>query len=321
MRHCRADIGVTKSNFDTKSAQTFLNCLSIFVNIARIGHFVQLHARLGVGRGQQRGLGHHLAVVLHRVKSAGAGEGFDAAPFLREVVGQRLAAAFEVADGVEEFHRIGVFAKHDGIDHAAQVRATQVLVLFFDHHGTRELLEQVRQGDELAWEAFLRQFQARVFGLAYHYLGNREEARDLAQEVFIRVYQHLATLPEPEGLSAWLLQITRNGAIDQLRRRKARPALWDVPVEELFGLSSPEPNPEEQHLDSLRKERVHQALRELTGLNREIILLKEIQGLALEDIARLLEVPLGTVKSRSHRARLELAQHLTALDASQAVAV
>ena len=184
-----------------------------------------------------------------------------------------------------------------------------------------ELLDHVRRGDELAWEAFVRQYQARVFGLAYHYVGNRDDAGDLAQEVFIRVYQHLAQLPVAGEVLPWLLRIARNACIDHLRRRKARPPLWDIPVEEMFSLSSPGPDPEAHHLAGLRRTLVHRALRELTELNREIILLKEIQGLPLEAIARMLEVPLGTVKSRSHRARLELAQRLAHLGMSPEAAV
>ena len=84
----------------------------------------------------------------------------------------------------------------------------------------------------------------------------------------------------------------------------------------MYGLAASGPNPEQQHSQTLRKTLVHRALGELTELNREIILLKEIQGLPLEVIARMLEVPLGTVKSRSHRARLELAQRLTAMGAA-----
>jgi len=81
----------------------------------------------------------------------------------------------------------------------------------------------------------------------------------------------------------------------------------------MFDLRSTEQNPEEAHLESVRKRMVHRALQELTDLNREIILLKEIQGLGLEEIAAILEVPVGTVKSRSNRARLELAQKLSAV--------
>ena len=176
-----------------------------------------------------------------------------------------------------------------------------------------QLLDLVRRGDELAWEAFVRRFQSRVFGLAYHYTTHAEDARDLTQEVFVRIYQNLGRMPEVEGLVGWLVRLTRNACIDFLRRRKARPPAWDLPVEEVFGLATGEADPAEAHLADARRRGLHQALRELTDLNREMILLKEIQGLALEEIARLLDVPLGTVKSRSNRARLELADKLTAL--------
>jgi len=174
----------------------------------------------------------------------------------------------------------------------------------------------VRWGDELAWEAFVCQFQSRIFGLAYHYVGQAEDARDLAQEVFIRIYQHLDQVPDAEGLLPWMLRITRNACLDHLRRRKARPPQWDIPVDELFDLRAPGLSPEEQHLEAARRSLVYLALQELTQLNREIILLKEIQGLPLEEIATMLDVPLGTVKSRSNRARIELAQKFSALESA-----
>lgn len=176
-----------------------------------------------------------------------------------------------------------------------------------------QLLDLVRSGDELAWEAFVRQFQSRVFGLAYHYTAQAEDARDLAQEVFIRIYQNLALVPDEAGCLPWIIRITRNACIDHLRRRKARPPLWDLPADEMFDLRSQDPNPEEAHAEAVRKGMVHRAMQELTDLNREMILLKEIQGLGVDEIAAILEVPVGTVKSRSNRARLELAQKLIAV--------
>jgi RNA polymerase sigma-70 factor (ECF subfamily) len=177
------------------------------------------------------------------------------------------------------------------------------------------LLARCRKGDELAWEALVRQFQSRVYGVAYHYTGNSEDARDLTQEAFVRLYQNISLLPEAEGFLPWLIRVTRNACIDALRRKKARPPAWDIPVEDMFDLQASGKSPEEQYVDSSRKRLVYKALQEMTDLNREIILLKEIQGLALEEIASMLGVPLGTVKSRSNRARIELAQKLTSLNA------
>jgi RNA polymerase sigma-70 factor (ECF subfamily) len=175
------------------------------------------------------------------------------------------------------------------------------------------ILRRCRGGDELAWEALVRQFQARIYGLAYHFVGNAEDARDLAQEAFIRLYQNLALCPDEGGFLPWIIRITRNACIDHLRRRKARPPAHDLIADEMLDLRAAGCNPEEQYVSDSRKRLIHSALNEMTHLNREIILLKDIQGLALEEIAAMLKVPLGTVKSRSNRARLELAQRLAGL--------
>lgn len=178
------------------------------------------------------------------------------------------------------------------------------------------LLQRVRAGDELAWEAFVRQHQGRIFGLAYHYVGHAEDARDLAQETFVHIYRNLARLPDGPGLLPWMLCITRNLCMDLFRRRKARPPAWDIPVEDLGHLAAPDNDPEQQLHDRARRDLVHRALRELTDLNREMILLKDIQGLSLDEIAGLLGIPVGTAKSRSNRARLELAEKLVAMGVS-----
>ncbi len=175
-----------------------------------------------------------------------------------------------------------------------------------------EILRNCRNGDELAWEALVRQFQARVYAIAYHYLDNAEDARDLAQEVFVRIYRNLHLCTEASMFVPWLIRIARNACVDQLRRRKARPPAQDIDVDEAVGLPATGRNPEQQWVETSRKRQVHRALRDLTDLNREVILLREILGLPLEEIATMLRVPLGTVKSRCNRARLELARKLVA---------
>lgn len=178
------------------------------------------------------------------------------------------------------------------------------------------LLERCKAGDELAWEALVRQFQARVYGIALHYTGNTEDARDLAQEVFVRIYSHLDLCVDERMFVPWMVRISRNACIDHLRRKKARPATADVAVEEMVHLQAAGPNPEEHWLADSRKRVIHLAFRRLTALNREVILLREILGLPLEDIASMLKIPLGTVKSRINRARIELAERVRALAAS-----
>lgn len=181
------------------------------------------------------------------------------------------------------------------------------------------LVERCRQGDDLAWEALVRRWQGRVYGLAWHYLGNAEDARDAAQEAFVRVYRQLGSF-DGDRFQAWLLRITRNLCLDQLRRRKTRPPLEELRAadEDDAAPTDAAPSPEQAWLSGVRRRVVHEALRRLNGPNREVILLKDIQGLKLGEIAGMLGLPIGTVKSRAHRARLELARHVIAIDPSYA---
>jgi len=179
------------------------------------------------------------------------------------------------------------------------------------------LIERCREGDDLAWEALVRRFQGRVYGLALFYLGNAEEARDLAQEVFIRIYRRLDACTNDETFVPWMIQIARNAAIDRLRRIKARPSAVSVPVEEMYDLPSSEPDPAENLHRKRRRALIHRALEKLSRINREIVILKDIEGMSLERIASTLNLPLGTIKSRSHRARIELAREVIELSSEE----
>jgi len=177
-----------------------------------------------------------------------------------------------------------------------------------------ELLNRCRLGDELAWEALVREYQGRVCSIAFGYVGEQDEALDLAQEIFVRVWDRLDQVADPERFPAWLTSIARNACLDHLRRRKARPPRQDIPAEEMTSLASAAPNPEEVWLSTSRQRLVHRAMQRLSDINREIIVLKDIQGLPLEDIAGMLDLPLGTIKSRSSRARVELARAIIDLE-------
>ena len=175
------------------------------------------------------------------------------------------------------------------------------------------LLEQCRAGDELAWEALVRRYQGRVFALAYHYLRDREEARDVAQEAFIRVYRGLKSFDGEGSFTAWVVRVARNCAIDRIRKLQGSPAYDGEEVETNTPLSASGPDPEAEALGGDRRDLIYRALDLMSEINREMILLKDMQGLPLEDIAGLLDLPLGTVKSRSSRARIELARAVQTL--------
>jgi RNA polymerase sigma-70 factor (ECF subfamily) len=176
------------------------------------------------------------------------------------------------------------------------------------------LLERCRQGDELAWEALVRRFQRRVYAVAWQYLRDGDEARDMAQEVFIRVYQQLGKFQVEKSFLPWLLSVARNACIDRLRKRRARPPAQDVPAEGDVAVASGGPSPEDEVAAEWRKRLLYRALARMSDSDREIIMLKDIQGLKLDEIARMLSLPIGTVKSRSNRARVALASRLRMLD-------
>lgn len=178
------------------------------------------------------------------------------------------------------------------------------------------LLEQCRAGDELAWEALVRRTQGRVYSLAYHYLRDREEARDVAQEAFVRIYRNLDRYQEGGSFMAWMARITRNCALDRLRRLKVLPAYGGDPVDEGDQHADGEPDPEVATLSRERSALLYRALDRMSEINREMVLLKEIQGLKQSEIAEMLDLPLGTVKARTNRARLELAARVLELDPS-----
>jgi len=180
------------------------------------------------------------------------------------------------------------------------------------------LIGRCKAGDGLAWEAFVRQFQGRVYSLASSYARTREDARDMAQEIFVRLYEKRQAWPEDEGFVPWMIRTARNLCIDLIRKAQVRPSAADSSEEDLARLTATTENPENLCHLGARKALLWRAVRSLTALNREIIVLRDIQGLSLEEVSALLGIPIGTVKSRSNRARLELAQKVLALGGHEA---
>jgi len=176
------------------------------------------------------------------------------------------------------------------------------------------LMERCRRGDALAWEVLVRTYQSSVVAVTRHYLRDPEEARDVAQDVFIRLYERLDSFSGGDTFRAWLLRMARNASIDRLRRLKARPPVSDVSLED--AMLAGDDDPERNAAENARGRLVRRAVAQLGDKHREVLLLKEIQGLKLEEVAEVLGLPVGTVKSRSNRARLELAAALLKLDPS-----
>jgi RNA polymerase sigma-70 factor (ECF subfamily) len=174
-----------------------------------------------------------------------------------------------------------------------------------------DLVERCRSGDEAAWRELVAHHTRKVFGVAYRFVGKVDDAEDLTQEIFVKVYQSLDRYRPAEGsFGTWLMTLARNHAIDDYRKRRQERARRANDPAILDTFASPEDSP----LKSLEKQDrvrlVHRGLRALPPDLREPLVLCDLKGLPYEEIAGILDVPLGTVKSRINRGRLELAKRL-----------
>jgi RNA polymerase sigma-70 factor, ECF subfamily len=170
-----------------------------------------------------------------------------------------------------------------------------------------ELLDRFRAGDGKAFDEIVIRYERRVFAIAIRICRHHEDARDVTQDVFVTALRTLGGFRGDAQLSTWLHRVTVNASLDLVRRRSRRegPA-----VEEMSDQPADEPGPESQAIGSVRAREVHRALGRLAPDQRAVIVLHDLQGFDYAEVAATLEVPVGTVKSRLHRARLALAREL-----------
>jgi RNA polymerase sigma-70 factor (ECF subfamily) len=152
-----------------------------------------------------------------------------------------------------------------------------------------------------SWEDIVRDHSARVYRLAYRLTGNRHDAEDLTQEVFVRVFKALPTF-RPGTLEGWMHRITTNLFLDQARRRR-RIRFDALPVDFSDKTPSPTPSPDHALARDLFDPDIEAALAELQPEYRAAVVLCDVEGLTYDEIARALDVKIGTVRSRIHRGR------------------
>ncbi len=162
----------------------------------------------------------------------------------------------------------------------------------------------------LQYERQVRQHQHRVYGLAVYLLGDREEAEDVAQEVWLRLWHHRHEVDEAR-LLAWLLRVTRNACIDALRRRNVYRALVRTDPDGVRRAADPGRAPDDETASALFREHLARALRQLKEPHRSIVILREIHDMKYEEISEALGLPLNTVKVYLHRARKTLRKLLS----------
>lgn len=174
-----------------------------------------------------------------------------------------------------------------------------------------ELVVRCLQRDEVAWQLLVERHSRRVLNIAYQFTGRRDEAEELAQEVFLRVFRSLHQFDLTTHFVPWLVRVSRNLCIDEHRsraREKAALVADELDPERTVDTgASPYRNLEEKELE----QRVRRGLAELGEELRTALILRDLQGLSYSEIAEVLHLAVGTVKSRIHRGRLELATLLT----------
>ncbi len=152
-------------------------------------------------------------------------------------------------------------------------------------------------------------YSKKVFNIAYQFAGSYEEAEDLTQDIFFKLYNSIDKYDFEKNFTAWLLTLARNYLIDQYRKTKWEKKSRDEFDERLFQADS-RSGPEENVLARETQKTVWEGFNHLSSEIRLAIILRDIQGKKYEEIAEIMDLPLGTVKSRVNRGRLQLAKIL-----------
>lgn len=179
-----------------------------------------------------------------------------------------------------------------------------------------ELVSRARRGDLTAYDELIRRYQERIYATIYHMTANHEDANDLAQESFLKAYQALKSFKGGSSFYTWLYRIAVNKTINFLKQRKNRQhmSLNDIDFQaehdpDLVALISDKTPRREAGLTELQ-EKLNEALLKLSEPHRLVVILHDVQGLSHEEIAKVMDCNIGTVRSRLFYARQQLQAYL-----------
>ncbi|MGQ9525005.1 MAG: RNA polymerase sigma factor [Armatimonadota bacterium] len=171
----------------------------------------------------------------------------------------------------------------------------------------RQTLDALTAGDPDAWEKMLSLCRRQVFNIAYSFVGSAEDAEDLAQEALLQVYRRISGFRGDSDLSTWVYRVTVNVCIGRLRRRRPQP----VSLEQIGGEATTwAEDPSPLVLESEQQRIVRRAVAELPPKLSAPVILHYFEGMNYEEVAKVLRLPLGTVKSRINRAKMLLRDRL-----------
>ena len=173
-----------------------------------------------------------------------------------------------------------------------------------------ELIKRCSRRDEAAWEEIIQRHKRKVLGIAYKFTGSFHEAEDLTQDIFLKVYRALDSYDRSQDFTAWLVGVSRNACIDHYRRVKREKLVMSGDADELKNFKFDGLSPQGTLEAVERASMVRRTLRELPDDLRTVLILRDLKGLSYGEIVEQLKLAEGTVKSRIHRGRLELAEKL-----------
>jgi RNA polymerase sigma-70 factor (ECF subfamily) len=178
------------------------------------------------------------------------------------------------------------------------------------------LIRKAKNGDIHAFENLIENHRKRVYNIAFKMLHNQEDAYDITQEVFIRVFKSMKEFREEASFSTWIYRITKNACLDELRKRKNKATVsMDEDLETEDGtikrqVEDCSPGPDALYESMELRDIVRTAIGHLSDEHKFVIILRDLRGFSYEEIAKVLECPEGTVKSRINRARKALKEIL-----------
>ena len=172
----------------------------------------------------------------------------------------------------------------------------------------KHILARAGRGELDAFEELVRRYEKRVYVIALRSSGNPEDAADITQEVFLRAWRSIENFRGDSGFSTWLFRITMNICVDHARHRQTQPQTTTLTTEddEERPIHDTAPTPEEQLDNKELGRELAAALAEISEEHRRIVLLRDVSGMSYSEIAEILEISEGTVKSRLARARIAL---------------
>ncbi|MGV1099595.1 RNA polymerase sigma factor [Thiovibrio sp. JS02] len=177
---------------------------------------------------------------------------------------------------------------------------------------TTELVRALRQGDNQAFNRLVLLYQSKIYNLALGYVKQQDEAKDLTQDIFVTVFRQIGKLNDDSKFVAWLYQLATNHCRNRYKKLVRRGFFSSLPIDDpetgvnLSTGATPEKDLERNNTSRM----VRRAIASLPPAEKEIVLLRDLQGLSYDEISEILDIPMGTVKSKLNRARLALKDRL-----------